>query len=156
MANPSAIDTLKQAIPDGVLTKCGEELYETLNGSYLSGFESDLKPSWIVQPRTKEDVAAFLKTISSYSDSVAFAVRSGGQQPLPQCANIQDGITLDLRLLTGIDPSDRIVKVGAGERWGSVYERLGVDGLAVAGGRSATNGIGGLALEGLNFRLCPS
>ncbi|XXG99430.1 hypothetical protein Hte_005769 [Hypoxylon texense] len=148
MANPSPIDTLKQAIPNGVFTKRGEELYETLNGSYLSGFESDLKPSWIVQPRTKEDVAAFLKTISSYPESVAFAVRGGGQQPLPGCANIQDGITLDLRLLTGIDPSDGIVKVGAGERWGSVYERLGADGLAVAGGRSATNGIGGLALEG--------
>ncbi|KAI0379305.1 hypothetical protein F5Y04DRAFT_260138 [Hypomontagnella monticulosa] len=148
MANPSAIDALKQAIPNGVFSECGEELYETLNGSYLSGFESDLKPSWIVQPRTKEDVAAFLKTISSHSDSLTFAVRGGGQQPLPGSANIQDGITLDLRLLTGIDIGNGVVKVGAGERWGSVYEKLGTDGLAVAGGRSATNGIGGLALEG--------
>ncbi|ROV94342.1 hypothetical protein VMCG_08650 [Cytospora schulzeri] len=148
MANVNAIGALKQAIPNGVFTERGEELYETLNGSYLSGFQSDLKPSCIVQPRTKEDVAVFLKTASSYSDSVTFAVRGGGQQPAPGSANIQDGITLDLRLLTGIDVSDGIVKIGAGERWGSVYERLGAEGLAVAGGRSMTNGIGGLALEG--------
>ncbi|KAI0161956.1 hypothetical protein GGR52DRAFT_582432 [Hypoxylon sp. FL1284] len=110
---------------------------EALNILYLSGFDSDIKLLWIVQPRTKEDVAAFLKTISSYSDGIAFAA-----------CDIRDGSTLDLRLLTGIQLSDGIVKAGAGVRWGSVYERLGVDGLAVAGGRSPTNEIGGVALEG--------
>lgn len=148
MASTSVLNALGQAIPNGVFAERGEELYETLNGSYLSGFESALKPSLILQPRTREDVAAFLRTISSYSDSVAFAIRGGGQQPVPGSANIQDGITLDLRLLTGIDIGDGVVKVGAGERWGSVYERLGAEGLAVAGGRSTTSGIGGLALEG--------
>lgn len=148
MASTSVLNALKQAIPNGVFAERGEDLYETLNGSYLSGFESDLKPFSILQPRTREDVAAFLRTIGSYSDSVAFAVRGGGQQPVPGSANIQDGITLDLRLLTGIELSDGVVKIGAGERWGSVYEKLGVEGLAVAGGRSTTSGIGGLALEG--------
>ncbi|KAH8766058.1 hypothetical protein F5883DRAFT_460895 [Diaporthe sp. PMI_573] len=148
MAYSSAIDALKQAIPNGVFTERGEELYEKLNGSYLSGFESDLKPVWIVQPRTKEDVAAFLKVVSRHSDTIEFAIRGGGQQPLPGCANIQDGITLDLSLLTGIESKDGLVKVGAGERWGSVYKTLEEEGLAVAGGRSASNGIGGLALEG--------
>jgi FAD/FMN-containing dehydrogenase len=148
MAYSSAIDALKQAIPNGVFTERGEELYEKLNGSYLSGFESDLKPVWIVQPRTKEDVAAFLKVVSRHSDTIEFAIRGGGQQPLPGCANIQDGITLDLSLLTGIESKHRLVKVGAGERWGSVYKTLEEEGLAVAGGRSASNGIGGLALEG--------
>lgn len=114
MANSSAIDALKETIPNGVFTGRGEELYGSLNGSYLSGFESDLNPSWIVQPRTKEDVAAFLRTKSSYSESVAFAVRSGGQQPIPGCENIQNGITLDLRLLTGIEPSNSIVKIKVG------------------------------------------
>lgn len=150
MAYSNVINALKQAIPNGIFTERGEELYEKLNGSYLSGFESDLKPYWIVQPRTTEDVAEFLKVVSKHSDSISFAVRGGGQQPVPGCANIQDGITLDLGLLTGIESHDGIVKVGAGERWGSVYEKLGEDGLAVAGGRSAANGIGGLALEGLN------
>lgn len=153
MANKSAIDDLRQAIPNGVFTERGEELYETLNGSYLSGFESDLKPSWIVQPRTKQDVASFLKIIGLYSGSVSFAVRGGGQQPLPGCANIQDGITLDLRLLTGIDTSNGIVKIGAGERWGAVYKKLGAEGLTVAGGRSGNNGIGGLALAGLSSQI---
>lgn len=154
MAYSSAIDALKKAIPNGVFTQRGEELYETLNGSYLSGFESDLKPYWIVQPRTKEDVAAFVKVVSSRSDNIVFAVRGGGQQPLPGCANIQDGITLDLALLKGIDSADGLVKIGAGERWGAVYDKLGQEGLAVAGGRSASNGIGGLTTEGLPSQPC--
>lgn len=154
MAYSNVIAALKQAIPNGIFTERGKELYEKLNGSYLSGFESDLKPYWIVQPRTPEDVAAFLKVVSKHSDSIAFAVRGGGQQPVPGCANIQDGITLDLGLLTGIESRDGIVKVGAGERWVSVYEKLGEDGLTAAGGRSAANGIGGLALEGLSLRTC--
>lgn len=148
MSYSSAIDALKEAMPNSVFTQRGEELYETRNGSYLSGFESDLKPYWIVQPRTKEDVSAFVKVISSRTDGIVFAVRGGGQQPLPGCANIQDGITLDLALLTGIESTNGLVKIGAGERWGAVYEKLGAEGLAVAGGRSAANGIGGLTTEG--------
>lgn len=154
MSYSSAIDALKEAMPNSVFTQRGEELYETRNGSYLSGFESDLKPYWIVQPRTKEDVSAFVKVISSRTDGTVFAVRGGGQQPLPGCANIQDGITLDLALLTGIESSGGLVKIGAGERWGAVYEKLGAEGLAVAGGRSAANGIGGLTTEGMHSQTC--
>ncbi|KAI8946216.1 FAD-binding domain-containing protein [Xylaria longipes] len=73
---------------------------------------------------------------------------SGGQQPALGCNNIQGGITLNLSLITGIAVKDETVSIAAGERWGAVYEKLDPLGLSVAGGRSARNGIGGLALQG--------
>ena len=79
-----------------------------------------------------------------------FAIRGAGQQPLASRANVEGGITLDLRLLTGIDLNleNGIVSISAGERWGAVYEKLAEHNLGVTGSRSAKGGIGGLALSG--------
>lgn len=148
MAIVQVIEALKQAIQGGQFSERGSEEYNKLNASYLSGLESDFEPSWIFQPKSKEEVAIFLKTVKPHIDLVMFAVRGGGQQPLPGCANIQNGITVDLRLITGVDIKDNVVQIGAGERWGKVYEVLDNKGLGVAGGRSAVGGIGGLALQG--------
>ena len=86
---------------------------------------------------------------------VAFAIRGGGQQPLPGCANIQGGITLDLGLLVGSEIHDGIVEIAAGERWGPVYNKLHEKGLGVTGSCSAKGGIGGLALAGRKPPLQP-
>ncbi|EPE34586.1 FAD-binding protein [Glarea lozoyensis ATCC 20868] len=81
-------------------------------------------------------------------EGVKFAIRGAGQQPLPGCANIKNGKTLDLSGLTDIEVQDGVISIGAGCRWGAVYDRLQEDGLAVTGARSGNNGIGGLALAG--------
>ncbi|ROW09007.1 hypothetical protein VMCG_02683 [Cytospora schulzeri] len=96
------------------------------------------------------DVDKFVTVVRPFAldGSAPFAIRGAGQQPLPGCANIQDGITLDLRFLTGIEIKDGIVSIAAGERWGTVFEKVEEQGLGVAGGRSAQGGIGGLALSG--------
>ncbi|KAI1413521.1 FAD-binding domain-containing protein [Hypoxylon sp. FL1857] len=79
-----------------------------------------------------------------------FAVRGGGQQPAPGCANIQDGITVDLSNLAGIEIKNdqSLIEIGAGARWGAVYDKLDGSGIGVAGGRANNCGIGGLSLEG--------
>lgn len=77
-----------------------------------------------------------------------FAIRGAGQQPLDASANVQDGITLDLSELTGIEIGNGVVSVGAGERWGNVYAALDAQGLPVTGSRSSKGGIGGLSLAG--------
>ncbi|KAF4631708.1 hypothetical protein G7Y89_g6423 [Cudoniella acicularis] len=148
MPSSQVIETLKQVFPGGKFLQRGTEQFEKLNSSYLSGLESDLKPAYIFQPQTKEDVAIFLQAIKPFIASVKFAIRGAGCQPVPGCANIQDGVTLDLSLLTGIDIEDGFVRIGPGERWGTVYEKLDAEGLGVCGSRSAKGGIGGLALEG--------
>ncbi|CAG9998328.1 unnamed protein product [Clonostachys byssicola] len=148
MTVSQAIEALKQTIADANFVERGTDEFTKLNTSYLSGLESDLEPAWIIQPRSKEDVPSFLKTIKPFVGTVGFAVRGAGQQPLPGSANVQDGITLDLGLLKGIDVKDGVVEIAAGERWGAVYEKLDPHGLAVAGGRSAVGGIGGLSLMG--------
>lgn len=70
---------------------------------------------------------------------------------MPGCSNVdgEGGVTIDLRYLRGIEVKEGFVSVGAGERWGTVYEVLVERGLGVTGSRSALGGIGGLALAGM-------
>lgn len=145
-----AISAIKQAVQNAhLVTPDADEEYKSLNNSYLSGFESDLTPAGIFLPRSKEEVVAFVHAIEPFVGHVQFAIRAAGRQPLPGCANVQDGITVDLRSLKGIHLRDGCVRVAAGELWGSVYELLEPHGLGVTGGKSTTCGIGGLATQGM-------
>jgi FAD/FMN-containing dehydrogenase len=153
MTISKAIGALKEAFPHDHLTIDGTEEFEKLNKSYLSLLQSDLEPAAIFLPRNRDDVAKFVRIIRPFAldSNVQFAIRGAGQQPAPGCSNIVNGITLDLRFLTGIELKDEIVSVGAGERWGPIYEKLAEHGLGVTGSRSALGGIGGLALAGIHF-----
>ncbi|KAG8156606.1 hypothetical protein KVR01_013557 [Diaporthe batatas] len=144
-----AISAIRHVLPNAhLVTPEADEEYNLLNNSYLSGFESDLRPACIFLPRSKEEVAAFIRAVSPFNGEVQFAIRAGGRQPLPGCANVNGGITVDLRSLKGLHLQDGQVQVAAGQDWGSVYEYLEPHGLAVTGGMSTTGGIGGLATQG--------
>ncbi|PWY93673.1 FAD-binding domain-containing protein [Aspergillus sclerotioniger CBS 115572] len=147
MAITDAIKVLEETFLSQVLLP-GTVEYTELNSSYLSALENDITPACIFRPTSNQDISTFLKL----TNNTHFAIRGGGQQPLPGCANIPDGITLDLGLLTGIELNEdtSTVSIAAGERWGNVYNVLAPKNLAVAGGRSANGGIGGLALQALN------
>ncbi|KAI1764862.1 FAD-binding domain-containing protein [Hypoxylon sp. FL1150] len=152
MSTSLAIVALQQAFPADQLLLEGTEEFDKLNGSYLSALENDITPAAILLPKTTQDVSTFMVTVKPFAASgeATFAIRGAGQQPLPGCANVQGGVTLDLRLLTGIDLNldTGMVSIAAGGRWGAVYEKLHGHGLAVTGSRSAKGGIGGLALSG--------
>ncbi|KAK8068739.1 FAD-binding domain-containing protein [Apiospora phragmitis] len=144
-----AISALKQHLRRGrFVTPDVTEEYESLNNSYLSGFENDLTPACIFLPTSKDEVAVFVRTIRPFRDDVQFAIRAAGRQPLPGCANVQGGITVDLRSLAGIQLRDGTVQVPVGDTWGAVYQYLEPHGLGVTGGKSTTCGIGGLATQG--------
>ncbi|KAI3319101.1 FAD-binding domain-containing protein [Xylariaceae sp. AK1471] len=145
-----AIDALAKVLPSGQLAIQGTQEYDQLNGSYQSIRSSETQPAAIFLPKSATEVSIFVRTISPFalSGQAPFAIFGAGQQPALGCNNIQGGITLNLSLLTGIDIKDDTVSIAAGERWGAVYEKLDPLGLSVAGGRSARNGIGGLALQG--------
>lgn len=130
----------------------GTPRYKELNGDYLSTFNSDLEPVLIFLPSTSADIAKFVKVVEPFVRlGLAYiAVRGGGQQPTPACNNVAQGVTIDLRNMAGItvNPTANSVTLEAGVRWGDVYQKLQPLGLGVAGGRSNTNGVGGLALSG--------
>ncbi|KAK7946227.1 uncharacterized protein PG986_010548 [Apiospora aurea] len=150
MATSQLIEDLQQALPDSRFVLRGSEGYDDLNKRYQSALNTEISPSCIFLPKSKDEVSTFLKHAGprALSGEAPMAVYGAGCQPLPGCANVQDGITVNLSLLRGIDIEEGRVSIGAGERWGAVYEELGKKGLGVAGGRSAKSGIGGLALEG--------
>lgn len=79
-----------------------------------------------------------------------FAIRSGGHAAEEGAANIDDGVTIDLRGLNTIELSNdkKTVAVGAGNTWDKVYNELDGLGLSVNGGRTAGVGVGGLSLGG--------
>ncbi|PQE05921.1 oxidoreductase FAD-binding protein [Rutstroemia sp. NJR-2017a BVV2] len=145
-----AITALGHTFPKAQLVVRNTTEFDELNASYLSALESDITPACIFLPKTKAEVQAFVQTVRPFAASglLKFAIRGAGQVPLPGSANIENGITLDLRNLTGVECKDGIVSIAAGERWSRVYEKLAAEGLGVTGSRSGNGGIGGLALEG--------
>ncbi|KAI1181356.1 hypothetical protein F5B17DRAFT_436980, partial [Nemania serpens] len=90
-----------------------------------------LHASFKFLPRSRKEVAAFSRTIQPVIGDAQFAIRAAGQRPLPGCANVQDGIAVDIRSLRGARLEKDTVQVAAGERWGSVYEFLKPHGLGV-------------------------
>ncbi|KAL4925064.1 FAD-binding oxidoreductase [Aspergillus undulatus] len=150
MQTTKAIQLLQETFPPAQIHLPNTDEFNRLNGSYLSALESDLAPACIFQPRSAGDVSRFVKVVVPLD--VPFAIRGAGQQPLPGCANIKGGITLDLGLLTDIEIKDKdnCVSIAAGARWGAVYDALENNGkgLGVCGSRSSKGGIGGLALAG--------
>lgn len=146
MTTSQVIAALKASFPGDQIALPNSEIYHSHNNSYLSLLESEISPSAIFLPKNKEDIVAFLKIINEHNEH--FAIRGAGQQPLPGCANTEGGITLDLANIVGVEIKDNIVAIGAGERWGAVYNKLHDQGLSVTGARSGNNGVGGLALSG--------
>ena len=68
--------------------------------------------------------------------------------PSPLAANINGGVLIDMSMLRGViyDPIHNLAKVGAGQRWGDVYDQLDPYNITVVGGRVLDVGVGGLIL----------
>jgi len=130
----------------------GSEGYTESTGSYFSAFENEVQPAGIVQPTSTEEVVEVIKAIREpgLAGKVKVAIRGGGHTPWAGAANIHDGLVIDLRKLAGVkvDQEKKMVSIGAGERWGSVYKTLAEQGLATYGGRVSSAGCAGLILGG--------
>jgi FAD/FMN-containing dehydrogenase len=122
--------------------------------SYYSGQERDFRPGCIFSPTSAEEVSTFVKIVTSTIESCAekpkFAVRSGGHMIWAGSANINDGITLDLRALNSVVVNDdkTVASLGVGGIWNEIYPQLVPYNLTVMGGRVSGIGVGGLATGG--------
>lgn len=126
--------------------------------SYFSLQEAALQPLCIVSPQTANDVSIAIRTLTATSSGLTgydqqacrFAIRSGGHSPQAGAANIEHGVTMDLRGLDSIAVSDDrlTVSAGVGNTWDGLYSQLEPLNLSVNGGRTAGVGVGGLSLGG--------
>jgi FAD/FMN-containing dehydrogenase len=143
----SPLEVVQEHFPTSQILVYGSKEFNEQNSTYLAAQQSEIHPAAIFQPTSAKEVANFVKV--SKHENIAFAIRGGGQNPNPFCSNIEKpGITLDLALLNKVEVKEGSISVGAGARWGALYDALDGTGLGVSGNRSAKGGIGGLALQG--------
>jgi hypothetical protein len=147
----AALGQKKVALPDN------PAYIESLS-SYFAQQVSQTQPACIVTATQPNDVATALRTITNVSqplqgaalDKCKFAVRSGGHSSIPTAANIQGGVVIDLSGLDSVslNAGSAVVSMGPGATWDAAYAVLDPAGLAVAGGRTAGVGVGGLTTGG--------
>lgn len=127
--------------------------YENSTSSYFAAFENELHPACVLIPRTAQEIANIIKFLQQAPGSLPIAIRGGGHTPWAGSANINAGVTIDMRQLNGVNiDRNNIVAIAAGEAWSNVYTSLERKGLAVVGGRVSKVGVVGLAIGG-KFRI---
>ncbi|KAF1831135.1 FAD-binding domain-containing protein [Decorospora gaudefroyi] len=142
----TAASTLAKLYPKQIITTAADT--EAWRKQFWSVNQRDAKPTLIFQPESAKDVAIAL-LVCRFAQA-KFAVKSGGHAAMKGASSADGGIVIDLKKLNMIELSDnkKIAKLGAGNKWESVFEELAKDGLAVAGGRTADVGVGGYTLGG--------
>ncbi|ORX95345.1 FAD-binding domain-containing protein [Basidiobolus meristosporus CBS 931.73] len=100
----------------------------------------------IVQPANSKDLSNIIALASSYN--IDFAVASGGHNN--DGASSTKGLLIDLSRFNEVRVSSnkKEVTVGAGLRWGKVYDRIAPYNISLVGGRVSTVGVGGFTLGG--------
>lgn len=131
--------------------------YIAAQSQYYSGQESELRPACIFSPQNTSEVSHFIKLmtvdaegtrLSSFSPQ--FAIRGGGHSVWSGAANIDGGITIDMRAMNSVVLSDdqKVASIGAGGIWSVIYPQIEPYNLTVAGGRVAGVGLGGFLTGG--------
>ncbi|KAL9054060.1 MAG: hypothetical protein Q9162_004389 [Coniocarpon cinnabarinum] len=144
----SIIEALRNSAASPHVSLPGSETYNATVSSYWSNQEKEVRPTCVIQPTSVSALEIAISILAQRQAS--FAVRGGGHQTWPGSANAEGGVVVDLSRFDEIfmDTEGDEVKVGAGVRWGPLYDYLKKRGLTVAGGRVAAPSVVGLALGG--------
>lgn len=148
--NPNTCELLNTNMPGRVIFPT-DPAYSAAQSSYYAGQARNMHPGCIFMPRNTEDVSQFIKTVRVRTGwDAKFAVRGGGHTLWRGAANIDDGITVDMRLINGttLNADKSIASLGAGGRFGAVYHALKPHNLTVLGGRVPSIGVGGFLTSG--------
>ncbi|KAE8371852.1 hypothetical protein BDV26DRAFT_302427 [Aspergillus bertholletiae] len=124
--------------------------YNASIASYYGDSERELSPGCIFRPTTTSEVSQFVKLMTAGSGTNQFAVRGGGHTFWSGAANIDRGITVDMRLMNQVELNGdkKIARIGGGAVWDDAYSQLVVHNLTVMGGRIPGIGVGGFATGG--------
>ena len=163
---PKHIQNLIAAIPDCVILQSDAEAFQqAVDGSWAQ-HNREIIPACIIRPPDAQQLGKAIAILKHEHDNRKqaetpaagfFAVRSGGCNPGLGAATVENGVMIDLSLLSEVTPAadGRTVTVGAGAKWLDVYKKLDEKNLVVVGGRNAPVGVGGLTLQG-KIPMCPS
>lgn len=105
-------------------------------------------PAVIVRARNHGDIVEAIQF--ARDNRLKLSVRSGGHHATGLSTN-DGGMVIDLSHFNSVevlDSSRRLVRIGAGARWGEAARRLADHGLAITSGDTSTVGVGGLTLGG--------
>jgi hypothetical protein len=151
---PSIQCALLSASLRGKVSYPNSDVYASSTNSYWSVFESSIQPNCIVTPETADDVSKTVKLIKyfNYASVCKFAIRGGGHTPWAGSANIEEGVTIDMRRIKSVSLSgdETVAKVGAGAIWEDVHREMDRNGLSIIGGRASSVGVGGLTTGGMS------
>jgi FAD/FMN-containing dehydrogenase len=105
-------------------------------------------PAIHVLPENAKDVSIIVRAAAQHQQP--FAVKAGGHGVFAGASSISGGLLIDLARInkTEVAADRNSAWVGAGAKWGPVYEELNRHGLSIPGGRISTVGVGGLTLGG--------
>ncbi|MDX3453308.1 FAD-binding oxidoreductase [Streptomyces sp. ME02-8801-2C] len=115
---------------------------------HSSTYTTRAHPAAVLLAQDTDDIATALNAVRTAG--VPVSVRSGGHALSGRSSN-DGGLVVDLSRLNKVEILDRerrLVRVGAGARWGEVAERLAGAGLAISSGDHGNVGVGGLATGG--------
>ncbi|CAE6428494.1 unnamed protein product [Rhizoctonia solani] len=146
-------DRLATSLSTGKILQSSNANYTVENNKYWSA-TCVLEPTCIFVPESSSDVSTAVKILVEHN--CEFGIRGGGHATNPGWAGTDSGVLISLSKLNTIEVSkDKAsVVVGAGNRWGDVYEKVGEYGMTVAGGRVSIVGVSGLLLGGgLSFLM---
>ena len=144
----------------GRISYPADSVYQSSRGSYYSEFERALAPGCIFRPTNAVEVSQFIKLVTadgqysnasrSHNRSPKFAVRGGGHTLFSGAANIDGGVTIDLREIKSLALSQdrKVASIGGGAVWSDIYPQLVPYNLTVMGGRVPGVGVGGFATGG--------
>ncbi|KAF2191958.1 hypothetical protein K469DRAFT_555847, partial [Zopfia rhizophila CBS 207.26] len=74
----------------------GTQQYAESHNSYFAAFENEASTGCIVEPNGAEDVTKTVKAMKA--SNVRLAIRGGGYTLWAGAANIEDGVTIDMRV----------------------------------------------------------
>ncbi|KAK6519206.1 hypothetical protein TWF281_003895 [Arthrobotrys megalospora] len=143
-----ACQELSKALPGRVSLPLSINYYREAS-EYWSTVLRDIKPACVVLPESALEVGNTVKILNKYPD-VKFTAKSGGHDPNPGHATVQDGVLISLGKISGTtyDRSRNLAYVKPGGEWNDVISTLNKDGVTVVGGRLGIVGIGGFLLQG--------
>ncbi|KAL2059793.1 hypothetical protein VTL71DRAFT_10177 [Oculimacula yallundae] len=116
--------------------------------TFFTSIQSEVIPACIVTPKSATQVAQAISIINQHS--CIFAVKSGGHSSVRAASNAPGGVTIDLSGIDDIDVGEDLnfARIGTGNRWAGVYQKLEKLNRTVAGGRNSDVGVGGFLLGG--------
>lgn len=129
-------------------------VYNSSLSSYYSGQERELKPGCIFTPIHTAEVSRFVKLINANGNNgnstPQFAIRGGGHTLFSGAANINGGITVDMRSMNSLalNEDHKVASIGGGAVWSDIYPQIVPYNLTVMGGRISGIAIGGFSTGG--------